>query len=85
MKGGPYEKLRSEYFPYGTNNWLIRVSLYSHNKTLVESSEGCRKVFGRISGKSMDYRIKAIRIKIERKTFNRIFHEISGEFSAGSR
>ena len=30
MKWGPYKKLRSEYFPYGTNNWLIRALLYSH-------------------------------------------------------
>ena len=25
-----FEKLRSEYFPYGTNNCLIRALLYSH-------------------------------------------------------
>ena len=31
MKWGPYKKLRSEYFPYGTNNWLIRALLYSHH------------------------------------------------------
>ena len=23
----------SEYFSYGTNNWLIRALLYSHNET----------------------------------------------------
>ena len=25
------KNLRSEYFPYGTNNWLIRALLYSHH------------------------------------------------------
>ena len=41
-------KLRSKYFPYGTNNWLIiiRALLYSHNKTLVKSSWCCQKVIG---------------------------------------
>ena len=26
------QKLSSEYFPYGTNNWLIRALLYTHHE-----------------------------------------------------
>ena len=32
MKLGPYKKLRSEYFPCGTNNLLIRALLNSHHE-----------------------------------------------------
>ena len=28
------KNLKSEYFPYGTNNWLIRVLLHSHHKVV---------------------------------------------------
>ena len=28
------KKLRSEYFPYGMNNWLVRALLYSHHKVV---------------------------------------------------
>ena len=44
MKRGPYKKSRSEYFPYGTNNWLIRALLYSHQKAVRTFSESCRKL-----------------------------------------
>ena len=36
-------KLRSEYFPYGTKNWLIRVLLYSHHKIVGKGNGYLRK------------------------------------------
>ena len=36
---GPNEKLRSEYFLYGTNNWLVRALLYSHHEVGRKFSE----------------------------------------------
>ena len=43
-KGSPFAKLRSEYFPYGENNWVIRALLYRHNITFVKSWKCCREV-----------------------------------------
>ena len=37
------QKPRSEYFPYGTNNSLIRALLYSHHEVVGKVSEKCRK------------------------------------------
>ena len=42
-KWGQYKKLRSEYFPYGKNNWLTRALLYSHHEVVGKVSEKCRK------------------------------------------
>ena len=33
------QKLSSEYFPYGTNNWLIRALLYSDHNVVGKFSE----------------------------------------------
>ena len=70
LKYGPNEmrsvqkNLRSEYFPYGGNNWSIKGLLYSHNKTHVKSLECCRIVLRKILGKLMKFKIKAISMKI---------------------
>ena len=42
---GPLRKIRSENFPYGTNNWLMRALLYSHHEIVTKF----RRVVGRFS------------------------------------
>ena len=49
VKRGVYEKLRSEYFPYGSNNWLTTPLLYSPNKLVGKCSECYRNVLGKLS------------------------------------
>ena len=42
-------KIRSEYFPYGTNDWLIRVLFYSHHELVEKFSESCWDMFGKLT------------------------------------
>ena len=72
--------MRSEYFPYGTNNWLIRALLYSQHEVFWELWENFRKTdkilldaqFVRIKQKSLSQNLK-------------ICPNIFGEFSANYR
>ena len=62
-----YEKLRSEYFPYGTNNWLV-------THFLVYSQNNFSEDFWNAVGTSWNifrdhrYQIKAISVRIYKKT-----------------
>ena len=42
---GPYEKIRSKYFPCGPNNWLIRALSYNQNKPLGKFLEKIRSEY----------------------------------------
>ena len=53
-----FKKLRFEYFLYGTNNWLIKALLYSHNKTFVKFSKCYRKVLGKLSANRWNVKMK---------------------------
>ena len=43
------QKLRSEYFPHRTNNWLIRASLYHYIVSLQETFEELSGIFGNLT------------------------------------
>ena len=54
------EKLKSEYFPYGTNSWLIIALLYSDHEVV---------------GKLMKYYLRCKLVRIKQKTLGLEFEK----------
>ena len=75
----------SEYFPYGTNNWLIRALLYSHHELVGEFSKSCRKMFGKLMKCHSKPNFVIIKPKILPLKNLKNFHKIFGEFSVDYR
>ena len=84
VKWDPYKTMKSECFPQGTSDWLIRALLDGHRDLVEKFSESCRKFVG----KFMNYHSKLIFVRMKQKHHRKnctSFRKISGEFSVNFR